>query len=98
MGCPQRPAGALSKVAGENDHAVTGARIVGLGVELPVRQTGSAIRQQVAKYVVVVVHADAGPDHGPSMLPRVPRQAKLRSEIQVGLADRGRPVREFPPK
>ena len=41
--------GALGDVAGENDYAVAGARIIGLRVELAVRQPGHAVPQQVAK-------------------------------------------------
>src|SRR6185436_6758472 len=85
-GLPAQSRGALSNVAGKNDHAVTGTWIIGLGIELPVRQSGHAIPQQIAEYVVVVVHADAGAHDGTSSLERVPGQAKLRSEIQVGLA------------
>ena len=87
MRCPQSPDAILRKVAGENNNGVAGARIVGLGVELSVGETGSAVGDQIAKYVVVVIHPNPSPDHGLSVLPGVPRQPKLRCEIQVGLPD-----------
>ena len=77
----------MGHVAWKYDYTMRGAGIISLRVELAARLARCPIEEHILKQIIVVVESNAGAQNTSACFAGVPRETKLRREIQVGLTN-----------